>query len=176
MEKLERPAYVWFRHARQGTVGQEGRLPPGWVQENWQSVAVDGTDPGPDGPSISITASFDAENEQKFYSLVLGDYIPVSSDDLLVMRFELSVQSAHNISHAYVVMREWIQGGTFVGQATRSIAMRKDNAAAIVGRAASGEDRVFQPLLTFQRAGSGAGEVSFTLTRLSVGSLYKDLI
>lgn len=171
--KAATPGFVKFRYAQLGVLGQSGKLPPGWSVEHWNSVTVEDIDTGPSGPAITVSANFNENQDAKFYSFVIADYIPVVRDDLLISQLELTVQRSTNIASGFMVMREWIAGGEFVGQATRAVAMRDEPVVVNVGRSSSGENRVFQPLLTFQRETAAAGGVTIKINRIAMGTLYQ---
>lgn len=165
------PTLARVKHAREGLISAGGRLPAGWIGENADTISVDHVDLSPEGPAITLTIGASASNPAPFVSIVLGDYLAIPNEDIAVLRLDAEMARVRSVDAAYLVVREWIAGGTYVGQATRPVALSKDPAAAVAARMATGDSRLFQPLLTFRRE-SGEAQITVRLRRIAFGSLH----
>lgn len=156
--------------AREGLISANGRLPPGWLNECADSIAVEQVDLGPKGPAITLTLGFAATNEAPFVSVVLGDYLAVPSGGIAALRLDVELSRMKGTSAAFLIVREWIAGGTYVGQATRPIELGQGLVPASAARMATGDSRLFQALLTFRRD-AGDGHVTARLARVRFADL-----
>lgn len=166
------PTFMRVKSAREGLISDYGRLPANWQGENADSVHVDHVDFGVDGPAITLTIGFAATNPARFVSLVLGDYLHLEDGDVAVLRLDAEVSRVRSVAAAYLVVREWIAGGTYVGQATRPMAVAGGLAPAVAARMATGDSRLFQPLLSVQRADGGEGQATVRLRRVAFAGLH----
>jgi hypothetical protein len=165
------PAPARVKSARIGLVSANGRLPEGWINESADTVMVDHVDLSPEGPGLTVTLGFSGQNASPFVSVVLGDYLPVENGGVATLRVDVEMLRARRASAAFLVVREWIAGGTYVGQATRPIA-GDGLVSATAARMATGDSRLFQPLLTIRRDG-GAGDVTVRLRRVMFADLHE---
>lgn len=166
------PPFSRFRFAREGSIRASGKLPQGWCNENADDVTVEAIDLGPDGPSITVTLAFAAANTSPFVSVALSDYLPVQADDVLAMRMDVEMVRQSGVSAAFLILREWISGGTYVGQATRPIPLDKDVRPLAAARMAGGESRLLQPVLSVRRAEGSAGALTMRLRRMAMAGLH----
>jgi hypothetical protein len=166
------PPFSRFRFAREGSILANGKLPQGWTNENADDVSVDAIDTGPDGPSVTVTVSFAAANPAPFVSVVLSDYLPLPADDVLAMRLDAEVIRHSGAQGAFLILREWIEGGTYVGQATRPIPLERAVTPITAARMAGGTQRLIQPVLSIRRQEGSEGTVTMRLRRIAVGSLH----
>lgn len=168
----ELPAVARFRFAREGSIAAHGKLPAGWTNENIDDLVIESIDSGPDGPAITLSATIAAANPAPFVSLVLGDYMPIAPDDVAAVRFDAEISDAQGVDGAFVILREWIAGGTYVGQATQPIAIRGGQVPAVAARMGGGDQRLLQPVLSFRRVPGTDGSATFTIRRLALASLH----
>jgi hypothetical protein len=167
------PPFSRFRFAREGSILANGKLPQGWTNENADDVTVDSIDMGPDGPAIVVTLRFAASNPAPFVSIVLSDYMPIAPDDVIAFRMDAEVNRATGVSGAFLILREWIAGGTYVGQATQPIPLDKSNAPVAAARMGGGEARLLQPVFSVRRAEGSEGEATVRLRRIAFASLHE---
>lgn len=166
------PPFSRFRFAREGSILANGKLPQGWSNENADDVSVDAIDLGPDGPSITVTLTFEAANAAPFISIVLADYMPVPPDEVVALRMDVETVRQSGVSGAFLILREWIAGGTYVGQATRPIPLDRGTVPIAAARMAGGESRLLQPLLSVRRAEGSAGSLSVRLRRVALAGVH----
>ncbi|WP_375287906.1 hypothetical protein [Sphingomonas sp.] len=166
------PPFSRFRFAREGSIHANGKLPQGWSNENADDVTVEAIDLGPDGPSITVTLAFNTTNAAPFVSVVLADYVPVQADDVFALRMDMEMVRQSGVSAAFLILREWISGGTYVGQATRSVPLDRGTVPVAAARMAGGESRLIQPVLSVRRAEGSAGAVTVRLRRLALASIH----
>lgn len=167
------PAFSRFRFAREGLVSANGKLPQGWSNENADEISVDSIDMGPDGPGLTLTIRFSEANAAPFISVVIGDYAPIAQDDVFAARMDAEISAARNVSGGFLILREWIAGGTYVGQATSAIPTDQGFTAVAAARSGSGESRMLQPVISIKRAGEGAGSATVRLRRFAFASLHE---
>lgn len=166
------PAVARFRFAREGSIAAQGKLPAGWTNENADDVTVESIDLGPDGPAITVTVSIAENNPAPFVSIVLGDYLPMPADDVGVLRFDVEISAVNGVEGAFTILREWIAGGTYVGQATQPIALGGARLPAVAARMGGGDQRLLQPVISFRREPGKPASVTATIRRLALASLH----
>lgn len=166
------PSFSRFRFAREGSIQAGGKLPGGWANENADHATIETIDLGPDGPSVTITIGFNAGNAAPFISIVLGDYTPVARDDVIALRADVEPVRASGVTGAFLIMREWISGGTYVGQATRPIPLDQGIVPMVAARMGGGESRLLQPVLSVQRMEGHEGSITVRLRRMALASIH----
>lgn len=169
---LSIPKFSRFRFAREGLVSENGRLPADWSVECISDLMIDEIDLGPGGPAMSITIT-DVQADAEYFSVVLGGYHAVSRDDIGIVTFETRFSGVENVAGAFAVVREWVAGGEYIGQATRPVSLHGEAARSVVARGAGGVDRVLQPLLSLRRKQPGPVRLTVRLSRVVFGSLYE---
>jgi hypothetical protein len=164
--------YLSLRHARSGRIGDEGQLPPGWCGEQTTDVNVLDVSSSEEKPLLVVNFNFKGDVAGDYIGLSLGQYLPAAKDAVVVLAAEVTMTEWDNVEAAFVVVREWHDGGDFVRQSTRPLALGDAPQIGIVAHQVGGEARVTQPVLIAKRKSGAPGSLTLTFKGLAFGNLY----
>ena len=169
---LSRAPYLSLRHARTGRIGDGGLLPPGWRGEHTAEVEV--LDIGSDGgkPSVVVNFKFDGDIASDYVGLCVGQYLPAPKDTVVLLSAKVSLAGWDNVGAAFMIVREWREGGEFVRQSRRPLALGDAPQIGMVALEVGAEGRVAEPMLMVKRQSAAPGSLTVTLGGLAFGSLY----
>ncbi len=169
---LSHAPYLSLRHARTGRVGGEGCLPSGWRGEHTAEVKV--MDVGSDAgkPSLAVSFKFNADVASEFIGLCLGPYLPVPRKAVVALAAHVTLAEWDNLAAALMIVREWREGGEFVGQSSRPLALREAPRIGLVAHQVGDETCLAEPVLMVKRRSAGPGGLTVTLVGVAFGNLY----
>lgn len=168
-----KPKYVSLRYAKLGKLDEGGRLPAGWGLENLTDVEITDIDLRPQMLGITCTFKIDPALPGEFAGIALGDYASIEQDEPFALSTQIDLQSAEGISQVYLLIREWIGGGEYVGQATRIVELAPESSPTLVVRTGRSTGHVVQPALALRRPTGVPAWGTITIRKLMFGSLYE---
>lgn len=142
--------------------------------EHLVNVEIVDIDLRPEMLSITTKFEIDPELQGDFAGLALGGYAAIEADEPFALSAHVDLRDADGITQVYLLIREWVGGGEFVGQATRLVEMAPDDAPpTLVVRTGRAAGHVVHPALAFRRAPGAAATGFVTIRKLVFGSLYQ---
>lgn len=161
-----------FRHAMEGRIGELGRLPAGWAGEYTAKVEVLAVNSSQEKPSLTVKFEFDSDTEEDFFGLSVGQFLPAPKDSVVALAAEVTLIEWDNVVAAFMILREWRQGGQFMGQSNRPLSLSPASQIGLVAHLVGGKGRVIQPFLLVRRRSAAPGGVTVTLRGVAFGNLY----
>ena len=168
-----KPKYASLRYVKQGRVDDGGQLPAGWGLENLTDVEVVDIDMRPQAPGLSCKFSIDPAFAGEYAGLALGDYASIEEDEPFALSAQVDLGESDGITEVYLLIREWVGGGEYIGQATRLAEMDTESASTLVVRTGRATGHVVRPALLFRRRLGAPAGGTITIRKLLFGSLYQ---
>ncbi|MGI9169114.1 MAG: hypothetical protein ACR2FH_02920 [Caulobacteraceae bacterium] len=172
MADSSRPApYVSLRHARTGRVGGEGRLPAGWEGEHAAELRVVDIGSAAGQSSIVVRFTFAGDMPGDYAGLCLGPHLSAQGESVVALSARANLDEIDNVAAAFIIVREWREGGEFVRQSMCALDPRGAPRTARIDHQVGGDGRVVRPVLLTKRASPRPGSATVTLTGLAFGEV-----
>jgi hypothetical protein len=167
-----RPKYASLRYAKLGRIDENGQLPTGWGPEHLTDLEIVDIDLRPEMLGVSCSFKIDPALPGEFAGMALGEYAQIEQDEPFALSTQIELSDAVGISQVYLLIREWVNGGEYVGQATRIVELTPEPSTTLVVRAGRSPGHVVQPALALRRPQGAVAEGTITIRKLIFGSLY----